>query len=187
MNLVTISGSLRAGSVNTRMLDYIETLARVKGHRVRRFDRIADVPPFNEDHESRPPEGVGHLRTVVHKAEAVLIATPEYSGSIPGQLKNLLDWAARPQGCSAFLDRPTAVVSASPSAYGAARARQATEHVLTQMGARVLITGWGLPHADRDASQRIDSLIDDADLNHLTAVISNLAAAVGKTRQFADR
>lgn len=178
MNLLTISGSLRTGSVNTRLLDHLEELARDEGHQVCRFDRAADIPPFNEDHESRPHAAVDGLPALLHSADAVLIATPEYSGSIPGQLKNLLDWAARPEGCSAFLDRPAAVVSASPSAYGAAWAREMTEHVLTQMGARVLPAHWSLAHADRDAAQRMDPLINDAASDQLRAIISDLAAIV---------
>lgn len=175
MKLLTISGSLRTASVNARLLGHAEDLARDDGHRISRFGRTADIPPFNEDHEPRPHAAVGHLRARIQAADAILIATPEYSGSIPGQLKNLLDWAARPAGSSVFLDRPTAVIGASPSPYGAAWARQATEHVLTQMGARVLVTGWGLPNADCAAIGGAPLLDSDAE-DRLREIIRRLAS-----------
>ncbi|MFP5020423.1 NADPH-dependent FMN reductase [Pseudonocardia phyllosphaerae] len=175
MRLLTISGSLRSGSINTRLLGHAETLAREDGHKVRRFDRLADIPPFNEDHEPRPHAAVRDLRASVREADAVLITTPEYSGSVPGQLKNLLDWAARPDGDSVFLSLPTAVISASPSAYGAAWARETTERVLTRMGAQVLSTGWGLPHVDRAHGDAVP-LIDLQAQGQLRAIIRRLTS-----------
>lgn len=160
MELLTISGSLRTGSFTTSLLNHAEELAGTEGHRVRRFERVAEIPPFNEDHEPKPPAVITDLRAAIHNSDAVLIATPEYSGSIPGQLKNLLDWAARPADRSVLIDRPAAVISASPSDYGAAWAREATEHILTQMGALVIRTGWGLPKAQLIAdlgAQAIDA------------------------------
>lgn len=175
MELLTISGSLRTGSVNSRLLTHTEDLALAAGHRVFRFDRVAELPPFNEDHEQWPNRAVADLHTDVRRADALLIATPEYSGSIPGQLKNLLDWAARPAGESDLAGLPAAVISASPSQFGAAWARETTEHILTQIGAKVLPTGWGLSLADEWAADHTGRLEDGAE-DQLRTIIERLAA-----------
>lgn len=174
MNLLTISGSLRTDSFNTQLLTHTEDLARGLGHQVHRFDRVSEIPPFNEDHERRPVGVVEDLRAEVRHSDAVLIATPEYSGSIPGQLKNLLDWAARPAGECVFIDLPVAAVSASPSEFGAAWARETTEHILTQMGATVLSTGWGLSLVHQRAADNTGFIDDDAE-NQLRTIIGRLA------------
>jgi chromate reductase len=174
MDLLTLSGSLRTDSINTRLLSVIEALARGDGHRVDRFDRMATLPPFNEDDEERPAPAVAHIRERLLAADAVVIATPEYSGSIPGHLKNLLDWAARPHASCAFLNVPVAVVSASPGSYGAAWGREHTEHVLGRMGARVLPTRFGLARVD--AGMEGDLRIDEADRDRLRASLRDLAA-----------
>lgn len=175
MELLTISGSLRTASFNSRLLNHTEALAVASGHRVTRFDRLVEIPPFNEDDEQHTTVVVDDLRSAVRRADALLIATPEYSGSIPGQLKNLLDWAARPSGESALIGLPAAVISASPSQFGAAWARETTEHILTQIGAKVLPTGWGLSLAHErgtDQSGYLDEVAED----QLRTVIELLAA-----------
>ncbi|MGP3935744.1 NADPH-dependent FMN reductase [Nonomuraea sp. KM88] len=177
MKLLTISGSLRTGSFNTQLLTHAEDLARDAGHQVHRSNRVSEIPPFNEDHEQRPVGVVEDLRAEVRHSDAVLIATPEYSGSIPGQLKNLLDWAARPDGACVFTDLPVAVISASPGKFGAAWAREATEHILTQMGATVLSTGWGLPLVHERAAGNTGLIDDDAE-NQLRTIIGRLAEAL---------
>lgn len=176
MELLTISGSLRTGSFTSRLLTHTEALALSLGHRVTRFDRLAEVPPFNEDDEQRTIPVVDDLRAAARRADGLLLATPEYSGSIPGQLKNLLDWAARPAGESALIGLPAAVISASPSQFGAAWARETTEHILTQIGAKVLPTGWGLSRAHERGTGRSDYL-DAAAEDELRSIVELLAAA----------
>ena len=78
-----------------------------------------EVPPFDEDDEPAPARIVEKLRAAIAGADAVLIATPEYNGSLPGQLKNALDWASRPHATSPFRNKPVAVVGASPGGFGA--------------------------------------------------------------------
>lgn len=177
MNLLTISGSLRADSFNTRLLAHSENLARDAGQRVYRFDRVSEIPPFNEDDEQRSFDAVTDLRDAVRRSDAVLIATPEYSGSIPGQLKNLLDWAARPADQGAFIRLPAAVISASPSDYGGAWARESAEHVLTRMGANVQSTGWGLTQAHQRATDGGGIVIDPDTEQQLRMIIMRLTAA----------
>lgn len=121
--LLGIAGSLRRGSLNRRLL----VAARHElppGISLRTWDGLAAVPPFDEDAEDGPePVAVAELRAVIAAADGVLIATPEYNGSLPGQLKNALDWASRPYGAAALSGRPVGVVGAGP---GTRRGRDRT-------------------------------------------------------------
>ena len=96
------------------------------------------IPPFSEDDETTPPPAVIALRDAIAAADAVLVVTPEYNASLPGQLKNALDWASRPFPNNALRNKPVAVISASPSPSGAARAQADARKVLDAIGARVL-------------------------------------------------
>ena len=103
------------------------------------WDHLDRVPPFNEDWEADPaPLAVAGLRELIAGADALLIATPEYNRSIPGQLKNALDWASRPRGSAVLHGKPAAVISASPRADGAAEASADLRKVLTEAGASVV-------------------------------------------------
>ena len=97
MRILAISGSLRAGSYNTLLLRAAEQQAP-PGVEIDRYDDLAQVPPFHGDRsDPRPlPAAVRDLQQRIASADALLIATPEYNGSIPGQLKNALDWASTP-------------------------------------------------------------------------------------------
>jgi chromate reductase len=86
------------------------------------FD-LEGIPPFNQDFEQKPPERVKQFKQGIKAADAILIATPEYNYSIPGVLKNAIDWASRPYGDNAFEDKPVAIMSASGSMLGGARAQ----------------------------------------------------------------
>ena len=96
MKILGLSGSLRDGSHNTRLLRGAGTLLP-EGVELVVFDRLDAIPPFNEDDEATPPEPVRHLKEAIAGADGLLIATPEYNSSIPGVLKNALDWASRPR------------------------------------------------------------------------------------------
>ena len=138
MLILGVSGSLRHGSHNTALL---RVAARVlpAGVELARFDGLAAIPPFDEDHESEPaPASVCRLRGAIASADALLIATPEYNASIPGQLKNALDWASRPLATSALRGKPVAVIGASTGAFGAAWAQAELRRVLRTIGARVV-------------------------------------------------
>ncbi|MGW2935650.1 NADPH-dependent FMN reductase [Streptomyces sp. NPDC001156] len=137
IRVLAISGSLRRDSLNTRLLGEAARLAT--GARVEPYDGLARIPPFNEDEEHPEPPPVGDLRRRVRGADAVLIATPEYNGSLPGVLKNALDWLSRPTGERPVLTlKPVAIVGASPSPFGTLRAQLALRQVLHKMNAYVL-------------------------------------------------
>lgn len=131
-----------------RMLLHAAVVMLLPAVQLATFDLLERVPPFNEDWEADPaPLPVAQLRQLIADADGLLIATPEYNGSIPGQLKNGLDWASRPHRNSALQDKPAAVISASPRATGAARAAAELRTVLTAAGASVIGTGFAVPRA----------------------------------------
>jgi chromate reductase len=121
VRVIAIAGSLRRGSFNRLALRAAETL----GPADMSFDTfdIAGIPIFNEDDEATPPEIVADFKRRIRAADAVLIATPEYNYSIPGGLKNAIDWASRPYGDSAWKGKPVAIFGASTGMFGSARAQ----------------------------------------------------------------
>ena len=137
IRILGISGSLRVASTNTKLLYAAAGLVGA-GVRLELWHDLGLVPPFSEDDEREPPQPVRALRTVISRADAVLIATPEYNSSVPGQLKNAVDWASRPFGQAVLHAKPVAVVGASPSPYGAAWAQAELRKALTSAGAQVL-------------------------------------------------
>lgn len=100
--------------------------------------RLKAVPPFDEDDERAPGQVVEDMRGAIADADAVLLVTPEYNGSIPGQLKNALDWASRPRRDAALINKPVAVIGASPSPGGARHAQADARRILGRTGAHVL-------------------------------------------------
>jgi len=135
MRLLAISGSLRDGSYNTALLaavaiDYGSIAEFVV------WRGLAEVPAFDEDIDAVPPP-VAKLRSEIARADAILIATPEYNGSVPGALKNALDWASRPYAENVLRDEPVAVIGASPGLFGAVWAQADLRRILKTIGARV--------------------------------------------------
>ena len=119
--ILGIAGSLRKASYNRAALRAAQELAP-EGARVEVFE-LDGIPPFNEDLERNPPPKVALLKERVRAANAILIVTPEYNYSIPGVLKNAIDWASRPYGDNAWDGKPVAVMGASIGALGTARAQ----------------------------------------------------------------
>ena len=138
MRVLGISGSLRQGSFNSALLRAAAERLPA-GAELIEFERLAEIPPYDEDVEREmTPAVVEELRAAVREADAVLIATPEYNHSIPGQLKNALDWVSRPAGQSALNGKPAAVVGASTGMFGAVWAQAELRKVLGAMGGRVV-------------------------------------------------
>jgi chromate reductase len=139
MRILAISGSLRDGSYNTLLLRAAEQQAPA-GVEIDRYDDLAQVPPFHGDrsHPGPAPAAVRELQQRIESADAVLIATPEYNGSIPGQLKNALDWASTPFPDNSLKGKPVAVIGASTGGYGGMWAQADLKKVLGVTGARVV-------------------------------------------------
>ena len=121
IRLLGIAGSLRRGSYNRAALRAATTLVP-EGATLETFD-LAGIPGFNEDDEGTPPATVVGLKRSIRAADAVLIVTAEYNYSVPGVLKNAIDWASRPYGDSAWSGKPAAIMGASVGNIGTARAQ----------------------------------------------------------------
>ena len=121
ITILGIAGSLRQNSYNRAALRAAQTLTP-PDTQIEIFD-LAGIPPFSQDDEAHPPEKVTHLKARVRAANGILFVTPEYTYSIPGVLKNAIDWGSRPYGDSAWDGKPVAVMGASPGMMGTARAQ----------------------------------------------------------------
>jgi chromate reductase len=121
IQILGIPGSLREGSFNRMALRAASRL--VPDSAKLQIIELNGIPPFNQDREQAPPAPVTELKAAIRAADAVLFCTPEYNYSIPGVLKNAIDWASRPHGDSAWKGKPVAVMGASIGALGTARAQ----------------------------------------------------------------
>lgn len=137
MRVLGITGSLRRDSYNQALLR--EAAERLPaGAELVEFEHLREIPPYDADLETETPAAVAELRRAMRETDAVLIATPEYNHSIPGVLKNALDWASRPAGQSALTGKPAAVIGASTGMFGAVWAQAETRKVLSALGGRVV-------------------------------------------------
>jgi chromate reductase len=177
MKVLGISGSLRADSHNTALLRGAAELLP-GGVELELWHGLRDVPPYDEDSDVEPaPPAVAALRAVLAGADAVLFATPEYNSSVPGQLKNALDWASRPLATNVLRNMPVAVVGASTGAFGAVWAQAELRKVLAAAGARVVEGEVAVGHAH----QKLDvsgTLLDENLREQLAEVVAALVDAV---------
>ena len=176
MRILGISGSLRHGSYNTKLLRAAAKLLPDDVELVV-WDGLKAVPPFDEDDEEQPPTAVAYLRESIGGADALLFATPEYNSSVPGQLKNAIDWASRPTATAVLRNKPVAVIGASTGMFGAVWAQAELRKVLATAGARV---GEGdLPVAHADSRFDETGRLADEDLEaQLADVVHGLMAQV---------
>lgn len=121
IKILGIAGSLRKGSYNRAALRIAQKL--VPDNAVLEIFDLDKIPPFNEDLEKQMPESVVNLKEKIRSADAVLFVTPEYNYSIPGVLKNAIDWASRPYGDNSWDSKPVAMMGASVGMLGTARAQ----------------------------------------------------------------
>ncbi len=136
IKIVGIIGSLRKGSLNRMLVNAIKELAP-QGMTVE-IAEIGNLPLFNQDLEANFPKEAQELKDKISAADSVIIATPEYDRSVPGVLKNALDWTSRPYGQSAWPGKVVAVVGASGGAIGTAVAQSHLKQILLYLDARVL-------------------------------------------------
>ena len=176
MKLLAISGSLRGDSHNTKLL-------RAAGELVpddvefEVWDGLKAVPPFDEDDEvGGVPAAVKKLYDAIAGADAILFATPEYNSSIPGQLKNAIDWASRPVATAPIRNKTVAVIGASTGMFGAVWAQAELLKVLASAGARALDGEVPVPlaHTKFDEQGR---LVDEEVRERLGEIVQALVAA----------
>ena len=175
MKILGISGSLRSQSYNTNLLRAAAELLP-PGVALELWDGLKAVPPYDQDDDVRPaPEPVEAIRSAIAGADAVLFATPEYNSSVPGVLKNGLDWVSRPLKTNALRNKPVAVVGASTGAFGAVWSQAELRKVLAAIGARVVEGDVAVGHAPSrfDESGR---LTDDQTREQLAEVLLALVA-----------
>ena len=173
MKVLGLSGSLRDASYNSMLL---RAAAELLPHDVEfePWDGLKAIPPYDEDDDVEPaPAAVAALRAAIAGADAVLIATPEYNASIPGVLKNALDWVSRPLRSNPLRNKPVAVIGASTGAFGAVWAQAELRKVLGTIGARVLEGDVAVGHAPTRFDEQ-GRLTDEQLLEQLQEVLSGL-------------
>jgi chromate reductase len=169
MRVLGISGSLRHDSYNTMLLRNVPLELEL-------WDGLKEIPPYDEDDDVEPaPPAVARMRAAVAGADAILFATPEYNASVPGQLKNAVDWLSRPRVAAALRNKPVAVIGASTGAFGAVWAQAELRKVLATAGARVVDAEVAVGHAHErfDAQGR---LRDENLQQHLRDAVDALVA-----------
>jgi chromate reductase len=176
LRVLGISGSLRRDSYNSGLLRAAAGVLP-PGADLEVFDGLKAIPPYDADDDlGAGPEPVQRLREAIADADAVLIATPEYNASLPGVLKNALDWASRPHATNPLRGKPAAVVGASTGMFGAIWAQAEGRKVLATIGARVLDAE--LPVAEADERFDADGGLTDPEVeDRLGEVVAELVAA----------
>lgn len=179
MRVLGISGSLRRASHN-RVLLRAAGAALPAGVELVEWDRLAELPVYDEDLDTAPAlPPVQALREAITAADAILIATPEYNASLPGGLKNALDWASRPHAANPLRAKPVAVVGASSGLFGAVWAQAEARKVLERIGARVLDRELPVGLAD-DAFAADGTLRDPAQAAALDELVAELVALAAR-------
>jgi chromate reductase len=161
MRILGIAGSLRRGSHNRKLLRAAGE-ALPPGAELVEWEGLGDLPIFCEDLEASPPAAFRDFLSEVEEADALLIATPEYNASLPGGLKNALDWASRPFPDNVLRDKPSAVIGASTGLFGAVWAQAEVRKALKASGAHVLDSE--LPVGLADTAFTDDGALADPEL-----------------------
>ena len=185
MKILGISGSLRRGSYNTSLLGAAAGLLPADAE-FELWGGLKEVPPYDEDDDTEEaPAAATALREAIAGADAVLFATPEYNSSVPGQLKNAIDWVSRPLGTNPLRNKPVAVVGASTGAFGAVWSQGELRKVLAATGARVVEGEVAVGHAptrfDEDGR-----LVDENLLEQLEEVVAVLVAEAAARCEASD-
>ncbi len=176
MRVLAISGSLRQDSNNTALLRALREEAP-SAIEIELWDGLSAIPAYDADDDVVPgPPAVEELRELVRGADAVFFATPEYNSSVPGALKNALDWASRPLATNAFRNKPVAVISSSAGAFGGVWAAAELRKVLAAMGARVTDAELSVGHAAEKFED--GRLVDDDVRQGLRDALDTLVAEV---------
>jgi chromate reductase, NAD(P)H dehydrogenase (quinone) len=173
MKVLGVSGSLRRDSHNAALLRAASELLP-DGSELELWEGLKAVPPYDEDDDVEPaPAAVAELRGAIAGADAILFSTPEYNHSVPGQLKNALDWASRPLATNPLRNKPVVVVGASTGAFGAVWSQAELRKILAATGARLVEGEVALGHAHTkfDAEGRLQ---DDAAREALAEVVDAL-------------
>jgi chromate reductase len=187
MRVLGISGSLRRDAHNTNLLRHAGELFEAEGAEFELYDGLRDIPPYDADDDVEDaPAAVSRIREAVRGADAVFFTTPEYNSSIPGALKNALDWVSRPLATNPVRNKPVAVIGASTGMFGAVWAQAELRKVLAAMGARVVEGEVPVGHADTRFDE--NGRLNDENLEEqVREVVRNLLGEVVPAEDTADR
>jgi len=177
VRILGISGSLRRGSHNRRLIRAASALLP-PGAELVEWDGLAGLPAFDEDHELTPPPVVREFFAAIEGADALLIATPEYNASLPGALKNAIDWASRPFPENVLRYKATAVVGASTGLFGAVWAQAEVRKTMKASGAHVLDSELPVGMADYAFVEGEDALADPELTQRLKDLLGDLVREV---------
>jgi chromate reductase len=182
MRVLGISGSLRRDSHNSALLRHAGELFEAEGAEFEVYDGLRDIPPYDEDDDVEDaPEAVARLRAAVREADAVFFTTPEYNSSIPGSLKNAIDWVSRPRAATPLMNKPVAVIGASTGMFGAVWAQAELRKVLASTGARVVPGEVAVGHAHTRFGE--DGRLNDANLDEQVHAVVRALVAAGRDRE----
>lgn len=185
LNLLLVPGSLRDGSTNAAFLATV-THVTPPGVTTRTYTGTARLPHFDPGDDHPPvPDEVARLRAEVHRADAVLICTPEYAGALPGSFKNLLDWLIGDADDRSINGKPVAWVNVSSSPTGARDAHHSLRLVLGYAGARVVDAACGRVAVSR-SDVRDGRAVGGAAEHEARRVVTALTASLGAPTRAAD-
>jgi len=178
VRILGIAGSLRRGSYNQAALRAAKLLVPENSE----IDllQLDGIPMFNEDDEKRPPSSVLELKKRIRRADALLIVTPEYNYSIPGVLKNAIDWASRPYGDSAWNGKPAAMMGASPGAIGTARAQYHLRQIFVFLNMFPINQPEVMIGHAADRFDKEGNLTDETTKNFIRQLLQNLVEWTGR-------
>jgi len=180
VRILAISGSLRSASYNTGLARAaIEVVP--DGVEIELYEGLGELPPYDQDLDEaggEPPAAVQDLRARIESADALLVVTPEYNGSIPGVLKNAIDWASARHRGSSFRNKTVAIAGATTGQYGAIWAQEDLRRVLGISGARVIdgnLPVSGAQNLFDDVGELRDPLLAERLRVHLAALVAECA------------
>jgi chromate reductase len=181
VRVLAISGSLRQGSNNSALLRALREEAP-SGVEIELWHGLKEIPPYDSDDDLVPgPDVVEAFRDTIRDVDAVFFATPEYNSSVPGALKNALDWGSRPIATNAFRNKPVAVISSSAGAFGGVWAAAELRKVLAAMGARVTDAELSVGHAAEkfdDEGHLVDEDVRQGLRDALETLLAEVPAAL---------
>jgi chromate reductase len=183
MRVLGISGSLRRDSYNTKLLLEAGRMFEDAGVEFVVYEGLKEIPPYDEDDDADDaPAAVADFRDAIAGADGLFFATPEYNSSVPGQLKNAIDWASRPKASAVLTGKRAAVVGSSTGMFGAVWAQAELRKVLGASGARVVEGEVAVGHAHTRFDE--DGRLNDANLlEELRAVVDNLIVELAEVEE----
>lgn len=178
--IVGIGGSLRKGSLSMAVMRSAVDLIP-KGAEMEIAD-LAEIPVFNQDYETSPPEPVRRLKEQIKRADAVLFVTPEYNFGLPGYLKNAIDWASRPYGDNSFEGKAGAIISSSNGMLGGIKAQLQLRQSLVYLDVHALNDSIAISNVDKKLGPD-GKLADERTVEHVKEMLADLVEWAGRIKK----